>query len=141
MDRDRQLVLVRRFYDEMWNRFDTSVLDQLLEPDVRFRGSLGQEKVGHEEFGEYVEFIRAFAPDFHNRVDQTVSEGDTTFARLTYTGTHRGEVFGRSPTGRRFSYAGAAVFAFSDRLIASVWVLGDIHGLLRQLDGDDRTAP
>ena len=95
MDRDDQLRLVKRFYDEMWNRFDTTILDDLLDPDLRFRGSLGQEVVGHAEFAEYVELIRAFAPDFHNRVDETITEGDSTFARLTYSGTHLGEVFGR----------------------------------------------
>lgn len=120
----------------MWNRFDTSILDELLEPDVRFRGSLGREVVGHDEFAGYVALIRAFAPDFHNRVDETITEDLRTFARLTYTGTHLGEVFGRPPTGRRFSYAGAAVFTFTATHVGSLWVLGDVHGLLGQLDGD-----
>ena len=97
------------------------------------RGSLGQEKVGYTEFGEYVEFIAAFSPDFHNTVLVTITEDDQTFARLSYTGTHRGEVFGVKPTGRAFEYAGAAVFSFDDDRITEVWVLGDIYGLLQQL--------
>lgn len=127
------LKLVERFYSDMWNRFDQSVFPELLARDFRFRGSLGQEMRGHEEFGRYVDFIQQAFPDFHNRVEEIVSEGDRSFARLTYTGTHQGELFGVAPTGKRIEYSGAALFSFRDERITSVWVLGDVHGLLRQL--------
>jgi len=133
MNSDEQLRLIDRFYDDMWNRFDKSVFGAILDPKIHFRGSLGQTKVGFEEFGDYVDYIEAFAPDFHNEVHSTITEENLTFARLSYTGTHKGEVFGLAPTGRRFEYSGAAVFTFSDGLISDVWVLGDIHGLTRQL--------
>ena len=103
--------LVRSFYDDMWNRFDVSILERILHPEVDFRGSLGQSKHGHREFAEYVEYIRRFSNDFHNEVVETIGDGHRLFARLTYTGTHHGEVFGIAPTGRRFEYSGAAVFS------------------------------
>ena len=126
--------LVDRFYNDMWNRFDTSVFPEILQPGITFRGSLGQTTVGFEQLADYVASIQAFAPDFHNEVVLTISEGDMTFARLSYRGTHRGELFGVPATGRRFEYAGAAVFTARDELISDVWVLGDIHGLLQQLE-------
>jgi len=128
-----QLRLIDRFYHDMWNRFDKSVFDDILDPKIHFRGSLGQTKVGFDEFGEYVDYIQAFASDFHNEVISTITETNRTFVRLSYTGTHQGEVFGLAPTGKRFEYSGAAVFTFSDRLISDVWVLGDIYGLTQQL--------
>jgi predicted ester cyclase len=130
------IYLVDRFYNEMWNRFDKSLLAEILTPTIRFRGSLGQTKVGYDEFGDYVDFVRAFAPDFHNEVVTTVTEGNRTFARLLYSGTHRGEILGIAPTGRRFAYAGAALFEVADRRITEVWVLGDIHGLVTQLSSE-----
>jgi predicted ester cyclase len=120
----------------MWNRFDKSVFGEILDPMIHFRGSLGQTKVGFDEFGEYVDYIQAFASDFHNEVLSTITEANMTFARLFYTGTHQGEVFGLAPTGKRFEYSGAAVFTFSDELISDVWVLGDIYGLTQQLSID-----
>ena len=132
---ERNVHLVDRFYGDMWNRFDQSLFPELLAEDLHFRGSLGQEKRGYAEFGEYVDFIQRAFPDFHNHIEDIVSEGDRSFARLRYTGTHRGEVFGIAPTGRRVEYSGAALFSFRGNRIASVWVLGDIYGLLRQLDG------
>ena len=134
MGTSEHLALIDRFYEEMWNRFDKTVFAEILHPDFRFRGSLGQVKVGFDEFGDYVDFIQAFSPDFHNEVTMTISEGQHTFALLSYTGTHQGELFGIPPTGRRFEYTGAAVFTFDGGLIGEVWVLGDVYGLLRQLD-------
>ena len=136
MDRGEQLQLIERFYDDMWNRFDKTVFGEILHRDIQFRGSLGQTKVGFDEFGDYVDYIQTFAPDFHNTVLTTITEGNQTFARLSYTGTHQGEVFGIAATGKRFEYAGAAMFTFSDGLISEVWVLGDIHGLTLQLSSD-----
>lgn len=138
--------LIDRFYNDMWNRFDKSVFAEILHPDIRFRGSLGQVKVGFEEFGEYVDFIQTFSPNFHNEVVMTITEGDKTFARLTYTGTHEGEVFDLQPTGQRFEYAGAAVFTIEEGRVLEVWVLGDIYGLIHQLgsvfdDARDQLSP
>jgi predicted ester cyclase len=136
MNSDEQLRLIDRFYNDMWNRFDKSVFGDILDPKIHFRGSLGQTKVGFDEFGEYVDYIQAFASDFHNEVLSTITERNRTFARLSYTGTHQGEVFGLAPTGKRFEYSGAAVFTFSDGLISDVWVLGDVYGLTQQLSTD-----
>ena len=128
------LRLVERFYDDMWNRFDKSVFPEILHPGIAFRGSLGQTKRGFEEFGEYVDYIQSFSADFHNTVTESITEVNKTFCRLSYTGTHHGEVFGVPPTGRHFEYDGAALFSFEAGLITEVWVLGDIYGLLQQLD-------
>jgi predicted ester cyclase len=131
--RRAQLALIDRFYDDMWNRFDKTIFPEILHSEIRFRGSLGQITTGFEHFGEYVDFTEAFSPDFHNEVITTITEGNRTFARLSYTGTHQGEVLGLAPTGRTFEYTGAAVFTFRGDLIGDVWVLGDIYGLMGQL--------
>lgn len=133
MSESPNLRLIRRFYEDMWNKFDKGVFPEILDPHISFRGSLGQTKNGYAELSEYVDFVRSAFPDFHNEIVETISEGSKTFARLRYTGTHRGELFGIAPTGRRIEYAGAAVFTIRKDKIADVWVLGDIHGLIEQL--------
>jgi predicted ester cyclase len=136
MSQDRNRLLIERFYYELWNRFDKTIFRDILAEDLRFRGSLGQTKRGHREFGEYVDFIQQAFPDFSNEIGEIISEGDKAFARLTYRGTHRGGVFGIAPTGRQIQYEGAAVFTFRGDLIAEVWVLGDIYGLIAQLEAN-----
>jgi predicted ester cyclase len=68
-----------------------------------------------------LDFVQRAFPDFTNEIEELISEGDKAFARLTYRGTHRGEIFGVAPTGRRIQYAGAAVFSFRGDKIAEVW--------------------
>ncbi|MDH4353425.1 MAG: ester cyclase [Actinomycetota bacterium] len=125
--------LVSRFYADMWNPFDVSVLDDLVTDDVRFRGSLGDDLVGREALAGYVRGIQAAFPDFHNEVVELLADQDRAAARLRYTGTHRGEVLGVHGTGRRVSYDGAAFFTFEGDRVSAVWVLGDRWALRQQL--------
>jgi steroid delta-isomerase-like uncharacterized protein len=128
--------LVRRYYEAMWNRWDLSLADDLLGEGLTFRGSLGVAVQGRDGFREYVRAVRRAFPDFHNRIEELVAEGDKVVARLTYTGTHRGALFGIGPTGKRVTYAGVAVFRIEAGCITEGWVLGDVHGLMRQLSAD-----
>ncbi len=72
-------------------------------------------------------------PDFCNEIEEIVAERNRAVARLTYTGTHRGEIFGVAPTRKKVSYAGAAFFRIENGQVAQGWVLGDLAGLLGQL--------
>jgi steroid delta-isomerase-like uncharacterized protein len=125
--------LVRRYYEEIWNRWDFALADELIAESVVFRGSLGVSVQGREGFKEYMQTVRRAFPDFHNRIEQLLAEDDRVAARLTYTGTHKGELFGIGATGRRVSYDGVALFRIANGRIAEGWVLGDVHGLVQQL--------
>jgi predicted ester cyclase len=63
-----------------------------------------------------------------------IAEGSTVVARLTYTGTHQGELFGIPVTGKGVTYSGVAIFLIVDGKIKDGWVLGDAMGLKRQLE-------
>lgn len=125
--------LVRRFYRDLWNRWDDGAVDDVLSDDFTFRGSLGIETVGREEWRRYRDHVRAGSSDFHNEVLTLVVQGDRAAARLRYTGTHSGPLVGVEATGRTFSYSGAAFFAADRGRLTSAWVLGDLAGLREQL--------
>jgi steroid delta-isomerase-like uncharacterized protein len=83
---------VRRYYSELWNDWSADALDELISRDIVFRGSIGTAVHGIEEFRQYVNKIRAAFPDFHNHIEELIGEDEKVVARLTYTGTHRGEL-------------------------------------------------
>jgi steroid delta-isomerase-like uncharacterized protein len=137
MHTESQKDLVRNYYEALWNRWDFALADVLIAESIVFRGSLGIRVQGREAFKEYMRTVRAAFPDFHNRIEELIAENDRVAARLTYTGMHQGEVLGIAPTGRQVSYAGVALFRVVENHIAEGWVLGDVHGLVKQL----RIAP
>jgi steroid delta-isomerase-like uncharacterized protein len=125
--------LIRRYYEELWNRWDLAVADEIIAEDLTFRGSLAVRVRSRAGFKQYVAMVRGAFPDFHNTIEDLVAEGDRVAVRLSYRGTHRGDLFGMAPTGKKISYAGAALFRIVGGKIVDGWVLGDTLRLLRQL--------
>jgi len=124
--------LLERYY-AMWNDKTFSQADELLVPDVRFRGSLGIEANGLAGFKDYAEMLTQAFPALYHAVEITVVESDKAAAYVTYTGKHEGEVFGYKPTGNRICFSGASFFHFRNGKIASINVLGDLNALHAQL--------
>src|SRR5882762_548612 len=58
--------LIRRYYSELWNARSTTALEELVSPDIVFRGLIGTVVNGVEEFKQQVSKTRAAFPDFHN---------------------------------------------------------------------------
>ena len=54
--------VVRRFYDELWNRWRPEVADEIVSEAIDFRGSLGQRTHGRCAFMAYVEAVQRALP-------------------------------------------------------------------------------
>ncbi len=130
---DPNIALIRRFYEQLWNRWDTAVADEILAPDLRFRGSLGTTIEGLPAFMRYMERVRRAFPDWHNSIDEVIAADERVVARMTWTGTHRGEFLGLPATGRLVTYVGAAIFRVREGRIQEGWVVGDTQELWRAL--------
>ncbi len=124
---------IHRYYEEMWNRWDFELAEQILSPEIGFHGSLGMTTRGIAAFRQYMQTVRDAFPDFHNTIEELIAEDRHVVARLTYHGTHRGEIFGIAPKGKKITYAGAAFFRINGGRITEGWVLGDRMSLLQQL--------
>ena len=133
--------VVRQYYDDMWNKWDFRLADELLHNEISFRGSLGSRVAGVSEFKKYMITVRSAFPDFHNQIEELVGREGLVAVRLKYKGTHLGPLFGIAPTGKRISYSGAAFYRFRGNKIAQGWVLGDVLGLLQQLRGRREGEP
>ena len=128
--------LVERFYSVVWNEADEAVARQILDPDFRFRGSLGPELRGPSGFIVYLRALHAALENFTCNVEDLVIMGNRAAARMRFHGKHRGPLFGVAATGRDIVWSGAAFFTMRDDRIAELWVLGDIDAVKRQLMPD-----
>ncbi|MCP4307193.1 MAG: ester cyclase [bacterium] len=125
--------LVKRFYAELWDRWDKAVAQEILTDDFLFHGSLGADRKGIDGFLDYVDQVRTALGDYRSDVGEMVEELDKIAVRMTFSGNHQDEFFGVPATGRRISWRGAAFFTFRERRISALWVLGDIDGVKAQL--------
>ena len=105
-----------------------------------FRGSLGAERHGHEEFWRYVEEITGPLADYRCDEITSVSDDHRVFARMRFGGRHVGEFRGFAPTGEMVEWQGAALFEIDSGLIISVWVLGDLTAVDALLDQQGRRS-
>jgi predicted ester cyclase len=127
---------VRVFYKEMWDNADTSLVPRLFHPDFTFRGSLGPELVGHEQFSGYVRFVTGALGRYTSDILAIAEEGNRVFAKLRFHGYHQAELLGVQPTGRHVWWYGMPVFTFEGPLIRDLWVLGDLYNLRSRLRGE-----
>ncbi len=124
---------VRKFYSEIWDRKNFEEIPNVLHRDVEFRGSLGQEKRGHSGIKEYIIFVHSALTNYRCIIDDIVVGQEKVFAKMTFTGFHSSEFMGFPATHKQVSWAGAALFNFFGTKISSLWVIGDIKDLERQL--------
>ena len=95
MDAEGNKAVVRRLWEEVLNRADLAVPDEIFN----------EAYSAHEK--ALVPVVRAAFPDSHHAVGELVAEGNTVVTRFTWSGTHRGEFAGIPSTGRRVEMAGA----------------------------------
>ena len=118
---------------DVWNRGDLELIPKVCSRGLRFNGSAGMDRVGHDGFARMVQTIRASLEDYHCEIHSMVVEGNKAFCRMRFTGRHVGQLLGYEATGKHVSWMGASEFTVVDGLIVKVWELGDMASLEHQL--------
>jgi predicted ester cyclase len=77
--------------------------------------------------------VHSALANYRCAIDELITTESRAAARMLFTGTHRGVLFGIPPTGRVITWAGAAFFTIVQGQITRIWVIGDIEGVKRQL--------
>jgi steroid delta-isomerase-like uncharacterized protein len=127
-------VIVRRLYEDVWNKRKLEVVSDLFSPshalhDSNFSGS----SVGPEAYKiQAAMFLSAF-PDLRFTVEDTVAEKDKLVASWTISGTHKGEFMGIRPTNKRMSVEGITIHYIANGKSIDSNISWDALGLMRQL--------
>lgn len=125
--------LVKEYYEELWNKHNKEYIDKLFHDDIEFHGSLNIDTKGKKEFEEYMDKVISGIPNLYHGIEIMVEENNTIAVKAVYNGTHKGELFGFEATNNRVKYNGASFFKFNEDKIVSIWVLGDLATLHKQL--------
>jgi predicted SnoaL-like aldol condensation-catalyzing enzyme len=98
MSVEENKALARRVLEEMFNKGNLEVADELLAPDyVDHDPAMPEDVRGPEGFKEYVRAYRSAFSDIHIRIEEQIAEGDKVVTRWTGTGTHDGDLAGIAP--------------------------------------------
>jgi predicted ester cyclase len=133
--------ILEHWFEEVWNKRNAAAIDELWVGERSVRGLAsthgGQvdSKAAFKVF--YKNFCSAF-PDLHVRVEQVVTEGDLTVARLMVTGTHTGEGLRVAPTGRPVRISGMCMARVKDGEVIETWNNFDFLSMYEQLGGTAR---
>lgn len=125
--------VVLRSEAELWNKGNLVVADQLYGPDYICHFVAGIEWKGIQDLKQQVVATRTAFPDWSERIDDILVEGDRVAIRFTSTGTQQGEFEGMAPTGRKVRIREAAFFRLVKGKIVEQWGFADSQALMQQL--------
>lgn len=128
--------LVERFYIDLWHHPDPDLAAQLLDPGFAFTSAFAAPRHGTAAYLDYIHAVHAALGDYRCTIDDLVTAQDRAAARLRFTATHRGDFFGVAATGREIAWTGAAFFHLAGARLGSLWVVGDMDAVKRQLGAD-----
>ena len=93
-------ILVTRFYEIVWNAQDCSVAEQILAPEFKFRGSLGPELVGRDDFIDYAKKVHAGLTNYHCEIQKLIADQTSCAARISTSAPNL--TFGSSFVTKRY---------------------------------------
>ncbi len=124
----------RRLYEEMFNKGDLAIVDDLVAPDcINHEVPPGMNNRGPESARQVVMMLRTAFPDLHFTIEELVAEGDTVAGRVTMSGTHLGPFQGIPATGRSFEQAHMHFVRLRDGKAIEHRAVRDDLGMMRQL--------
>jgi steroid delta-isomerase-like uncharacterized protein len=125
--------LVRRWFEEVWNKGRAAAIDEMLAPDSVVHGLGPGDLRGPAGFKPFYSAYRNAFPDVSIQIDDIIAEGDLVAARWSATATHRGHDLGFPATGKRVQFSGMVfVRVVGDKLVKG-WNSFDQLGMFQQL--------
>jgi predicted ester cyclase len=132
-----QKEVVRAFYKDMWDHADKSLIPKIFHKGFTFRGSLGPELIGYDQFAGYVDWVTSALGQYTTDILAMIEEGNRVGGKMRFHGCHRKELFGVAPSGRHVWWIGMPTFTFDGLKVRDLYVLGDIYVLIARLKGQN----
>lgn len=128
-------IVLRYWYQELWDNWNIHVADDFLTDDYRFHAPGVPVAMDRETTKQAVAMFGNAFPDLKHTVDEVIAEGDSVAARWTVNGTHRGEFQGIPASGKPVTLSGVTLHHLKDGKLRETWLSFDNMELLQQLGG------
>ncbi len=123
----------RRFVDEVVNRGNFAVIDELAGPNFVDHSPPPGVPPTTEGTKAFFAMLRSAFPDLRATVDDQIAEGDKVVQRTTTHGTMKGEFAGMPPSGKEATWQAIHILRYADGKYVEHWTVQDQLGMLQQL--------
>jgi len=114
-DATANAALMRRYYEEVFNRRNLDFLREHLHPDVVGHGpGIDDEVRGQQQVAAFSAYVFEAYDDYRLTLEETVAEGDRVVVRGRVSAVHR-------PTGKPVRFFGITIYRLEDGLIREYW--------------------
>jgi steroid delta-isomerase-like uncharacterized protein len=132
MSDENKAVAARGF--EVYSTGNYDIIDEVTSSDyVGHDPALPEPMRGREALKAQAAGYRAAFSDLRITVDQQIAEGEYVVTRWTGRGTHDGELFGISPTGKSVEATGISIARIVDGKIVEDRTEWNALGLMQQV--------
>jgi steroid delta-isomerase-like uncharacterized protein len=124
---------------DAFNRGDLDAYISSYADDAVIHGLPADVEPSPAGLRRFLEQLRGGLPDLRVTIEDTVAEGDRVALRMSYRGTHRGELFGVAATGRTIEWGGLTIRRLrADGRTEERWIRNDTAGVLVSSAAADR---
>ncbi len=133
MSTEDNKALIRRFYEEVFNKRNLAALDEfyaLDHVDHTLPPGLPTSPGGTKQ--AIAVMLEGF-PDLHVTIEDMIAEGDKVVTRFTTHGTQQGTLGSIPPTGKQVAVTTIEITRIANGRIVEDWGLDDRLGMMQQL--------
>lgn len=141
-DPEKNKAIVLDSIKELWNKQNLDVIGgETWSPDfvAHTPVELNNPLVGTEVNRQTVTAYLTAFPDMHVVNEDVFAAGDKVVVRWKTTATHKGDLMGLPPTGKKVEFTGITIYRIADGKMVETWWAWDALGLMQQLTATPET--
>jgi steroid delta-isomerase-like uncharacterized protein len=128
---------VVRLIEEVWNKGNFQIVDELIAPQYTIRHDPGDpwegQTINLATFKDRVKMSRDVLPDQKFSIEDLVAEDNKVAISWKFTGTQKGDLPGLPATNKKVNISGLTIYYFSNDKMIGHWQVIDKLNLLGQL--------
>ena len=136
---EQSKAVVRRLFEDHWNKKNPALVGELFSTTVAIHTPDGVLN-GHDGARQLLSAYATAFPDYHNSIDDLLSEGDRVTCRWTFTGTHKGPLAGITASKKKVNVGGIGIFAIANGKVSELRMVWDKYALMQQIGALARQA-
>jgi predicted ester cyclase len=134
MSVEQNKYIMRQMIEEVWNKGNMLVADQIFHAD-HYSPSAPDLPKGPEGVKMLAVMFRSAMPDYHMTIDMLLADERKVVGRFTQSGTHVGApLMGMPASGRRAEWTEIGVLEIENGKIVKSWYEVDMLAMINQLN-------